>query len=146
MRLDEAVEIYALVGIAIGDSFISCWDEKYRSNLLRPITFIRNHIDADWEPAVNTPPFPEYVSGHSVVSGSVAKVLTHMLGTVSFTDTSHDVLGFSPRTFESFEEAAEEAAVSRLYGGIHYPMAIDNGLIQGQCIGQQIIDRVKTRK
>jgi hypothetical protein len=69
-----------------------------------------------------------------------------MLGTVSFTDDSHDALGFSPRTFESFEEAAEEAAVSRLYGGIHYPMAVDNGLIQGQCIGQQIIDRVKTRK
>ena len=142
MQLDEAAELYALVGIALGDSFISCWYEKYKSNLLRPITYIQNHIDEDWISPVTTPPFPEYVSGHSVVSGAIYTVLTHILGTVSFTDTTHEDLGLEVRSFSSFEEAANEAAISRLYGGIHYPMGIENGIVQGECIGQQIIDKV----
>ena len=142
MQLDEAAELYTLVGIAIGDSFISCWHEKYTSNLLRPITYIQEHIDENWSSPVTTPPFPEYVSGHSVVSGAVYTVLTNILGTVSFTDATQEYLGLEVRSFSSFKEAADEAAISRLYGGIHYPMGIENGVIQGECIGQQIIDNV----
>jgi hypothetical protein len=146
MRLDEAAEMYALAGIAMGDAFICCWTEKYRYNLLRPVTYIQSHIDAGWVPPLATPPFPEYVSGHSVVSGAASRVLSCLVGEVAFTDHTHDDAGYAPRSFESVGEAAAEAAVSRLYGGIHYPMAIDEGLAQGECVGQMIIDSVCTRR
>jgi hypothetical protein len=146
MHLDEASEMYALVGISIGDAFISCWEAKYQWNLLRPVTYIQRNIDSEWQPYVSTPPFPEYTSGHSVVSGAVSTVLTHLLGEVAFTDRTHDDLGFSPRSYSSFEEAAQEAAISRLYGGIHYPMAIEEGLEQGRQVGQWVLDNITARK
>ena len=146
LRLDEAAEMYALAGIASADAFVCCWTEKYDYNLLRPVTYIQRYIDGSWVPAIATPPFPEYVSGHSVVSGAVCTVLTELLGEVPFTDHTHDEVGYAPRSFASVAEAAEEAAISRLYGGIHYPMAIDEGLDQGKCLGQMVIDRVHTRR
>jgi hypothetical protein len=146
MRLDEASEMYALVGISMGDTFISCWEAKYRWNLLRPVTYIQRNIDSEWQPYISTPPFPEYTSGHSVVSGAVSTILTHLLGEMAFTDRTHEDLGFSPRSYSSFDEAAQEAAISRLYGGIHYPMAIEEGLEQGWQVGQWVLDHVTTRK
>ena len=145
MHLDEAAEMYALVGIAMGDAFISCWAAKYHWNVLRPVTYIQNHIDAEWEPSIATPPFPEYTSGHSVVSGAASTVLEYRLGTVAFTDRTHDGLGFRARSFSSLDEAAQEAAISRLYGGIHYPMAIEEGLHQGELVGREVVERVITR-
>jgi hypothetical protein len=83
------------------------------------------------------PPFPEYPSGHSVQSGAAFEVLADLFGrSYAFTDRTHDDRGFAPRSFDSFSQAAEEAALSRLYGGIHYRSAIDNGVLQGICIGQ----------
>jgi hypothetical protein len=137
--LDKAAEAYARVGIAVADSFISCWKTKYEYNLLRPITYIHSVIgDRDWNTLVTTPPFPEYTSGHSVQSAAAAEVLAGLFGEVAFTDHTHDSLGYAPRTFTSFYAFAEEAAVSRLYGGIHYRAAIENGLAQGTCIGQKV--------
>lgn len=138
--LDVAAVAYAKVGIAVSDAFVACWHTKYEYNLLRPITYIRQVIDPKWTtPDVVTPPFPEYTSGHSVQSAATAEVLTALFGDhYKFTDHTHTEKGLAPRTFASFWAAAQEAAISRLYGGIHYRAAIENGLEQGKCIGEQV--------
>lgn len=136
--LDVAAEAYARVGIAVSDAFIACWNTKFRYNLLRPVTYIRRLIDPTWSSLLVTPPFPEYRSGHSAQSGASAQVLTDLSGPLAFTDHTHDDRGLPPRTFSSFFEAAEEAALSRLYGGIHFRTAIELGLEQGRSIGREV--------
>ncbi len=143
--LATAVEAYALLGVAVGDAFISCWHEKYRYNLVRPETYIQRHIDADWRPLIGTPPFPEYTSGHSVQSGAANAVLVALFGDDPIVDHTHAARGLAPRPFDSLTAAFEEAAISRLYGGIHYPVGIDEGVPQGRCVGQAVIDGVVTR-
>jgi hypothetical protein len=134
-----AAETYAKVGMAVCDAFIACWYQKYVYNLLRPVTYIRRLIDPDWMPLLDTPPFPEYTSGHSVQSGAAFQVLTDLFGDgYAFVDHTHDDRGLAPRSFGSFLEAADEAAISRLYGGIHFSGAIVNGVTQGRCIGRAV--------
>jgi PAP2 superfamily len=133
--LGRAAEAYARVGIAVADAFIACWRTKFTYNLIRPVTYIRRVIDPGWAPLLITPPFPEYTSGHSVQSAAAARVMTDLFGTVPFTDHTHDARGLPARSFSSFEAAAQEAAISRLYGGIHFQAAIDRGLAQGDCVG-----------
>ncbi len=141
----KTLEAYTLVSISLFDAFISCWDEKYRSNLIRPETVINAYVDEDWLPTLQTPPFPEYTSGHSVISTASAVALTNLFGAeFQFVDSTEVEYGLPPREFNSFLEASAEAAVSRLYGGIHYRPAIDLGVEQGQKIGEMIVDRVKT--
>ncbi len=146
LSLAAAAEAYARVGIAVHDAFIECWSVKYATNLQRPVTYINDNIDATWVPYIATPPFPTYTSGHSTQSGAATTVLTDMFGIKSFTDTTHTDHGLvpaqEPRAFGSFDEAGAEAAVSRLYGGIHFVFDNDDGLASGQCIGQAIHDRV----
>lgn len=131
----QAATLYATLGIALHDAFVSAWDLKYRVNLIRPDTYINRYIDANWSPYLPTPAFPEYPSGHSVGSGAAAIVLTHIFGTLSFTDTTHVARGLPARHFDSFNDAAMEASLSRLYGGIHFREAIMSGLAQGECVG-----------
>lgn len=141
---DATVHAYTKSSVAMFDAFISCWDEKYRSNLIRPESLINQNIDENWEPILQTPPFPEYVSGHSVVSGSAATVLTSIFGdNFSFLDDTELPYGLPVRSFESFNKAAQEAAISRLYGGIHYRAAIDQGLDQGINIGNWVIQNLE---
>ncbi|MBK8021942.1 MAG: phosphatase PAP2 family protein [Chloroflexi bacterium] len=140
-NLEEAAEMYALTGIAIGDAFISAWQAKYQVQLIRPINYVQTYIDPTWQPLLGTPAVPEYPSGHSVVSGAAAAVLKALYGDMTFLDTAQSPLGLPPRSFNSFEEAAQEAAMSRLYGGIHYRSAIDNGLQQGRCVAAQVLER-----
>lgn len=142
----ETAEAYALTSVALMDGFISCWDEKYRSALLRPETFINRHIDEEWRPLLQTPPFPEHTSGHSVISRASAIVLTDLFGdNFAFDDDSEVEFGLPVRSFSSFLQASEEAAVSRLYGGIHYRPAIDYGVEQGENVGKHVLSRVQTR-
>ncbi len=141
--LEKASVAYASLGVGLADAFIACWSAKYQYNVVRPITYIQRVIDPDWNASnitdpVLTPPFPEYPSGHSVQSGAAAEVLTDLFGEVPFTDHTHENLGFGPRHYDSFMAAAQEAAISRLYGGIHYRAAVENGLGQGTCIGQRV--------
>jgi hypothetical protein len=143
LKLDKAAEMYALVGITVNDAFISAWREKYEVMFPRPIAFIKRFINADWKSFLPTPSFPEYPSGHSVVSGAAAETLTDLFGVVSFTDHTHFERGFPERAFPSFEAAAKEAAVSRLYAGIHYRVSIENGLKQGKCIGKTVFNSVQ---
>jgi hypothetical protein len=144
--LEKTVYAYTKTSIAIFDAFISCWDEKYRSNLIRPETLINQHIDEGWKPILQTPPFPEYSSGHSVVSGAASTVLTEIFGDgFAFDDDTEIAYGLPVRSFESFNAAAAEAAVSRLYGGIHYRAAIDEGLSQGQMVGTWVNEQLKMK-
>jgi hypothetical protein len=141
-----SADAYAKVAIAIADGFISCWDEKYRSNLIRPETYINQYIDENWTPHLQTPPFPEYTSGHSVISSAASVVLTDIFGdNFAFTDSTEVEFGMPVRSFTSFSQAAEEAAISRLYGGIHYRAAIVNGVTEGKAIGYYVIEKIKTR-
>ncbi len=149
LSLAAAAEAYARVGIAVYDAFIECWHFRYETNLQRPVTYINDNIDAGWLPYIATPSFPTYTSGHSTQSGAAAEVLTDMFGVRAFTDTirtDHD-LGppVAPRSFGSFDHAAYEAAVSRLYGGIHYVFDNQDGLLSGRCIGHTIVDKVSLR-
>jgi len=143
--LMESSEAYARTAIALADGFISSWDEKYRSNLVRPETVINEYIDEQWEPLLQTPPFPEYTSGHSVISTAAAEVLTDQFGDAfAFTDSTELEYGLPVRSFTSFRQAAAEAAISRLYGGIHYRMAIEEGTIQGRMVGENVVRKIRT--
>ncbi len=140
-------ETLAFTGLAIFDAFIACWDEKYKSVLIRPETYINKYIDEDWLPVLQTPPFPEYTSGHSVASNAAAKALTNLFGEpFHFVDSTEVAYGLPIREFDSFQQAADEAAISRLYGGIHYMPAIVNGSTKGTQIGEHLVERVKTKR
>jgi hypothetical protein len=142
----RSAEAYARTAVALADGFISSWDEKFRSNVIRPESMINTYIDPAWEPLLQTPPFPEYTSGHSVISTAAAVVLTEQFGDrFAFTDSTELEYGLPVRSFSSFEQAAAEAAISRLYGGIHYRRAIEQGVKQGRKVGQLVLARVQTR-
>ncbi|MBC2837861.1 vanadium-dependent haloperoxidase [Robiginitalea sp. SC105] len=141
---DKTVFAYTKTSMAIFDGFISCWDEKYRSNLIRPETLINQHIDDSWKPVLQTPPFPEYTSGHSVVSGAAATALTSIFGDqFAFDDDTELPYGLPVRSYDSFNQASAEAAISRMYGGIHYRMAIEVGLQQGRSLGDFVVDNLQ---
>lgn len=134
--VDQSVFAYTKTSIAIFDAFISCWDEKYRSNLVRPETLINKYFNDNWKPILQTPPFPEYTSGHSVVSGAASVVLTEIFGdNFNFDDDTEVPYGLPIRSFTSFKAAADEAAISRMYGGIHYRAAVEVGVKQGRDLG-----------
>ena len=141
-NLAQSALTYIKVCIGLSDGFVSCWKCKYRYNYIRPISVLRAKMDQNWNSILATPPFPEYTSGHSVASGAVAKILTDIFGAnYEFTDKTHakrtDING-TPRSFKSFNDMAAEAAISRLYGGIHYREAIEKGVVQGTRVGSEI--------
>lgn len=142
--LSTTATAYAMTAMAMHDGFISCWDEKYRSNLVRPETFINRNIDEEWRPLLQTPPFPEHTSGHSVVSRACAVALTNIFGDdFAYVDDSEVEYELPERSYTSFYAASEEAALSRLYGGIHYRPAIDDGVTQGEAVGKHLISRIQ---
>ncbi|MEW6746336.1 MAG: vanadium-dependent haloperoxidase [Planctomycetota bacterium] len=142
-KLDVAAEAYLRAGIAVHEAFIACWRTKYIYNLVRPVTYAQEVLGhSDWLPALVTPPFPEYTSGHSIQSGAVAEVLTDLFDDLPFEDDTHHDRGVPARHFASFHEAAEEAAISRLYGGIHYRLACMVGVNQGVCLAREIVNRL----
>lgn len=143
----QSAEAYVRVSLALADAFISCWDEKYRSKLIRPESYINLYIDDSWTPLLQTPPFPEYTSGHSVISSSASVALTRLFGDhFAFTDSTEVEFGMPPRSFTSFKQASDEAAVSRMYGGIHYTRACNEGVKQGTVVGNFVFDKVITRR
>jgi membrane-associated phospholipid phosphatase len=144
--LPATAEAFARTAVALADGFIGAWEEKYRSAVLRPETVINRWMDEGWQPLLQTPPFPEYPSGHSVISTAAAEVLTDLYGDGhAFTDSTEVPFGLPVRSFPSFRAAAREAAMSRLYAGIHYRHAIEAGAVQGARIGAHVVARVQTR-
>ena len=146
LSADQAVEAFALTTMAMQDAFIGCWKEKYRSLVVRPVTYAQRVFDKNFQTAFPTPPFPEYPSGHSVISGAAVEVLNHLVGdTIAYVDSTQMDLGQPARRFANFTKARDEVAISRVYGGIHYFNAVRDGLKQGECIGQRVLQRVHTR-
>ena len=136
LSIEKRVDVLARLGVAVADAFIGCWQVKFQYDLLRPITYIRKLMDPKWDALLITPPFPEYPSGHSVQSGAAAAVLTAVFGEhFAFEDSVHEKDGLGVRKYPDFWSAAQDAAMSRLYGGIHFRAAVERGLDQGRCIG-----------
>ncbi|MCS6918105.1 MAG: vanadium-dependent haloperoxidase [Chitinophagales bacterium] len=141
--LHRSSKTYLLVSVALFDGFISCWEEKYFSERVRPVTVIQRHLDYQWQPLIQTPPFPEYTSGHSVVSAAAATVLTALFGAdFAFTDSAEVRFGLPARQFSSFHAAAAEASHSRLLGGIHFRSGLSAGQQQGRQVGEQVLQRL----
>ena len=141
------VAAYAETSIALFDAFISCWDEKYRSNFIRPETAINRYVDQEWRPYIQTPPFPSYTAGHATISAAAAEAMTNWFGDhLSFTDTSSLEFGIKSREITTFREAAKEAAKSRMYGGIHYLFDVDEGNKCGTLLGDMIVQKLKFKK
>ena len=144
---NSTVSIYAEASIAIFDAFIDCWYVKFKTNYVRPETAINKYIDDSWKPYIQTPPFPEYTSGHASMSAAVAEILTDRIGDkIAFRDTSQLEFGIGERTFSSFKVAAKEAGLSRVYGGIHYVTSCEQGTINGEKIGLLVLNRLQLKK
>lgn len=143
----KSTETYVKVACSLADGFIACWNAKYHYNLIRPESYINKYMDPEWQPLIQTPPFPEHPSGHSTISGAAAAALTSMYGeNFAFSDSTEMEFGIPPRTFKSFEEAANQAGMSRMYGGIHYRQGNMSGLKTGGEIGRYIAQKLHTRK
>lgn len=140
--LYTAMKAYAATTVAMFDGIIACWHTKYKEELIRPVTYINRYIDNTWQPYIQTPPFPEFTSGHSVVSGCSSSILDYMFPNTPFVDYTEVQFGLPSRSFKSFHDAGEEASLSRYYGGIHYKFGIDNGLEQGRNIGKHILSKM----
>jgi membrane-associated phospholipid phosphatase len=144
LSAEDAARVMVLTSAAEADAFIASWGYKYQYSLIRPRTYIRRVVDSTWEPLIPTPPFPEYPSGHSTVSAAAAAVLTNIIGDVPFADSTGLSIGNAVRLFPSFRAAAEEAGVSRIYGGIHFPYGNTSGQALGRCIGERAIERFRS--
>jgi hypothetical protein len=138
----KTTQAYALTAVAIFDSFVSCWNDKYEYGVVRPITVINEVVDRNWVPFLQTPPFPEHASGHSAISAAAATVLTELFGEFPFEDTSDLAYIGMKRNFRSFHQAAAEASISRVYGGIHYRTGIDAGATQGRSVAAYALKKL----
>jgi len=143
LSAEDAARTMVLTAAAQADAFVSSWGYKYQYNLIRPRTYIRRLMDSTWEPLIPTPPFPEYPSGHSTQSAAAATVLTALIGNVPFEDSTAISIGHNVRHFDSFNAAADEAGISRIYGGIHFPTGNTGGKALGRCIGDKVIERYR---
>lgn len=137
---------YCAVSCSQFDGFLSCWAEKYRSNTIRPISYIKKYIDPAWEGVLETPSFPEHTSAHSTISAANAEVLTELFGNIPFTDTSEMPFGLPSRDFASFKVAADEVSMSRMYGGIHLTHGCEEGQKVGELIGKFIVKKLNLKK
>jgi hypothetical protein len=137
----DAARIMVMTSVSMADAFISVWGYKYQYSLMRPRPFIRTAIDSTWEPLISTPPFPEYPSGHSTQSAAAAAAITSLLGPVAFDDSTGLTIGNGIRRFGSFTAAADEAGISRIYAGIHFPNGNDGGKVLGRCVGAKVVER-----
>ena len=148
-KADFATTVYTYTCVAFGvmDGFIACWDAKYHYSLIRPETYINLYIDNNWKPRLQTPPFPEYTSGHSVISSAASTILTKIYGDgQAFTDTTERAWGWPDRKFKSAIDAANEASLSRLYGGIHFRIAVTEGVKQGTSIANYLFSKLNMKK
>ena len=142
---NTTVAAYTKTSIALFDAFIACWDEKFRSNFVRPETIINQVLDPNWQPYIQTPPFPSYIGGHSTISAAAAEVMTQFFGESSFTDTSLLEFGIANREIKSFHDAAQEASMSRIYGGIHYRFDCVEGSKVGKQVGERVVSRLRLK-
>jgi membrane-associated phospholipid phosphatase len=145
LSAEQAAWVMVATSVSLNDAFIATWGYKFRLNRIRPRTVIRETMDSTWEPLIPTPPFPEYVSGHSAISAAAAGTMTAVLGASPFEDSTSVPLGHAVRKFNSLRDAALEAGVSRIYGGIHFPSGNVEGRNLGDCIASKVQARLKLK-
>ena len=139
----KVAQVNFLVAAALFDGFIECWKIKFETHRIRPETVINAHLDKDWLPYLQTPPFPEYPSGHSTISAASAEVLSAFFGeNTAFVDSTEYVFGHGVGHFSSFRAAASEASLSRILGGIHYRSGCDVGLTLGEKVGKNVLSKL----
>ncbi|MCC6242343.1 MAG: vanadium-dependent haloperoxidase [Gemmatimonadaceae bacterium] len=143
LDLPHAMTLVLATSLSQADAFIAAWGYKYQYSLLRPRMYIRRVIDSTWEPQIPTPPFPEHPAGHSTQSSAAATVITALLGATPFRDSTSVSLGHAVRAFPNFMAASEEAGMSRIYGGIHFPSGNEAGLALGRCVGDRVIAAIR---
>lgn len=136
----QAAEMYAKTGIALKDGGIITFRAKYQYNLVRPITYIKKHIDTAWVSRLITPPYPEYTSGLAGFYTPFIQVLIREFGNIAVSDNTYDWRGLAPRKYSSLWQLAEEAAISRVYGGLHYRFTQNVSLQIGKVLGNKIAD------
>ncbi|MCE7065496.1 vanadium-dependent haloperoxidase [Dyadobacter sp. CY326] len=147
LNLMQSTEAYTLGALSIFDAFSACWQEKYKFVRIRPETVINNNWDPNWRPFLETPAFPEYVSGHSSISAACGTILTHLIGdNIAFTDTTEKKYGHGIKSFKSFKDAYLDASISRVYGGIHYRDGVEQGTYLGEKIGENVWRRAVTKR
>jgi len=138
---------YAKTSIALFDAFIESWAAKYKYKTVRPETIIDKYIDPNWRPHLQTPPFPEYTCGHCTISAAAAEALTSVLGdNVAYTDTTELEFGIKSRSFKSFRDAANETALSRFYGGIHFHNSVVVSDQFGKIVGDSVVKKLVMKK
>jgi hypothetical protein len=142
LSAEDAAKVMMLTSLSVADGFIAVWGYKFSFNRIRPRQYIRANIDPNWEPLIPTPPFPEYVAGHPAVSAAAATALIATLGDVPFDDSTHVNIGHKVRHYGSIREAADEAGMSRVYGGIHFPTGIEGGKTVGNCVGERVVAKL----
>lgn len=147
MDLEQKLEMYALLGIALNEAMIVAWELKYRHNFIRPITYIQRYVDSHFNTRIDTPPFPESPSGHSFQSGAGGEILKAYFGNeVEISDSTHiqrkDMDG-SPVNFYKISDLMKEISNSRLYGGIHFRETLDSSLEFGRKIGINVLEKLK---
>jgi hypothetical protein len=142
-NLFTSARAYALMGIAENDIFISCWKTKYNYVAVRPQTYIQTNINPTWVSYIATPPHPEYTAGHATESATASVILSNLFGAnTPFTDHTHDIDGYAPRSFANFDAFAQEAAISRVYGGIHYRRTCQQGYLQGKKLAKDLLSKI----
>jgi hypothetical protein len=151
LDLPTTVRMYTRLAVSTRDAFIAVWYIKYRYNLQRPVSYIKNVMGhTNWTSPVPTPPYPDYVSGTSANAGSSSEILTRMFGDRAFSDAQHKDKftenGFDIRQFSSFKAAGREAFHSRIYGGVHMRRACEEGFTHGECIANIIWNGLKFEK
>ena len=140
----KTTKAYTMTSMAMFDAIIAAWHVKYKTDLVRPVTYIQENIDTEWTPVLQTPPFPEYTSGHSATSASAAEILTSIYGdNYKFTDNTQLRFGLEKRSFKSFREAADQVNLSRFYGGIHYMQGVEEGGRQGREVANLILKKLQ---
>jgi hypothetical protein len=143
-NLFKTTKGYTYTAIAMFDAIISCWNTKYTTDLVRPITYIQEYIDVDWTCLIQTPPFPEYTSGHSATSAAAATTLTDVYGeNYPFLDSTNILFQQPVWEFKSFHDAAWDVSLSRFYGGIHYYEAIEEGNREGKYVADIVLNALK---
>lgn len=150
LKIKDALKFYVTLGISMNDANIICWRLKYQYNFIRPISYIHRYIDPYFNTRINTPPFPEFPSGHSYQAGSAVAVFKYFFGDdMQIIDYTHslrsDIVG-DLRDFEGFDEMGEEASISRFYGGIHFKKTLDISLFYGKEMGKYVINHLKFEK
>lgn len=143
LPLLKAAEVYAAMAISMHEASLLAWKGKYQYKVVRPVTYIQQHIDKNWMPLIATPPHPEFPAAHATLSNAAATALCAFFGeSCAMTDNSYTDIGMPERKYSSLQEAAREAGYSRLYGGIHYRHSIEEGFTLGASAAKQVLKEI----